>query len=109
MAKPTAGPKITLANDEINDLFKARPGDVKVYANRLKKGLQAENLIQVKMESDELFDKIKDIASSSFEFTDQINGGLKTSQKFHLPSMLGFFLRAGYQFDEKKYQNHVKR
>ncbi len=92
---------------QINDLFKARPGDVQVYANRLKKGLQAENLIQVKMESDELFDKIKDIASSSFEFTDQINGGLKTSQKFHLPSMLGFFLRAGYQFDEKKYQNHV--
>ena len=92
---------------QINDLFKARPGDVQVYANRLKKGLQAENLIQVKMENDELFDKIKDIASSSFEFTDQINGGLKTSQKFHLPSMLGFFLRAGYQFDEKKYQNHV--
>ncbi len=92
---------------QIDELFKKRFNDVQDYANKLKKGLQQENIIQVKLESEELFEKIRETSSSSFEFTDKTNGGLKTSQKFHLPSMLNFFLRAGYQFDEKKYHNHV--
>ena len=92
---------------QIDELFKKRFNDVQDYANKLKKGLQQENMIQVKLESEELFEKIKETSSSSFEFTDKLNGGLKTSQKFHLPSMLNFFLRAGYQFEEKKYHNHV--
>ena len=92
---------------QIDELFKKRFNDVQDYANKLKKGLQQENIIQVKLESEELFEKIRETSSSSFEFTDKTNGGLKTSQKFHLPSMLNFFLRAGYQFEEKKYHNHV--
>ena len=51
---------------QIDELFKKRFNDVQDYANKLKKGLQQENMIQVKLESEELFEKIKETSSSSF-------------------------------------------
>ena len=45
---------------QIDELFKKRFNDVQDYANKLKKGLQQENMIQVKLE-EEIFEIVKDL------------------------------------------------
>ena len=92
---------------QINDLYKNRYDDVLGYSNKLKEGLKQDGIVDIKLESDELYDKIIELSESAFSFLDTNNGGLKTSQKFPLPSLLDFYLRSGKQFEKRKFINFV--
>ena len=92
---------------QINDLYKNRYDDVLRYSNKLKEGLKQDGIVDVKLESDELYDKIIELSESAFSFLDTNNGGLKTSQKFPLPSLLDFYLRSGKQFEKSKFIDFV--
>ena len=43
---------------QINDLYKNRYDDVLGYSNKLKEGLKQDGIVDIKLESDELYDKI---------------------------------------------------
>lgn len=92
---------------QINDLYKNRYDDVLGYSNKLKEGLKQDGIVDIKLESDELYDKITELSESAFSFLDTNNGGLKTSQKFPLPSLLDFYLRSGKQFEKSKFLDFV--
>ena len=92
---------------QINDLYKNRYDDVLGYSNKLKEGLKQDGIVDIKLESDELYDKIIELSESAFSFLDTNNGGLKTSQKFPLPSLLDFYLRSGKQFEKSKFLDFV--
>ncbi|RZP08384.1 MAG: thioredoxin domain-containing protein [Flavobacteriales bacterium] len=92
---------------QINDLYKNRYDDVLGYSNKLKEGLKQDGIVDIKLESDELYDKIIELSESAFSFLDINNGGLKTSQKFPLPSLLDFYLRSGKQFEKSKFVDFV--
>ncbi len=92
---------------QINDLYKNRYEDVIGYSNKLKEGLKQDGIVDLRLESDELYEKIIELSESAFSFLDTNNGGLKTSQKFPLPALLDFYLRLGKQFDKKKFLDFV--
>ena len=92
---------------QINDLYKNRYDDVLGYSNKLKEGLKQDGIVDIKLESDELYNKIIELSESAFSFLDINNGGLKTSQKFPLPSLLDFYLRSGKQFEKSKFLDFV--
>tara|TARA_A100001011_G_scaffold228258_1_gene236399 strand:- start:9985 stop:12069 length:2085 start_codon:yes stop_codon:yes gene_type:complete len=92
---------------QINDLYKNRYDDVLGYSNKLKEGLKQDGIVDIKLESDKLYDKIIELSESAFTFLDTNNGGLKTSQKFPLPSLLDFYLRSGKQFEKSKFLDFV--
>ena len=93
--------------NQINDLYTNRYDDVLDYSMKLKVGLKPKKIIENKFASSELLLKIKNVTKLSFSSVDVINGGLRSLQKFHLPSMIHYFLRGGRQFDEKKYLDFV--
>ena len=93
--------------NQINDLYTTRYEDVLDYSKKLKLGLKPKKIIENKFASSELLIKIKKATKLSFSSVDIVNGGLRSFQKFHLPSMINYFLRVGKQFNEKKYSNFV--
>ena len=93
--------------NQINDLYTTRYEDVLDYSKKLKLGLKPKKIIENKFASSELLIKIKKATKLSFSSVDIVNGGLRSFQKFHLPSMINYFLRVGNQFNEKKYSNFV--
>ena len=93
--------------NQINDLYTNRYDDVLDYSMKLKAGLKPKKIIENKFASSELLLKIKNVTKLSFSSVDVIKGGLRSFQKFHLPSMIHYFLRGGRQFDEKKYLDFV--
>ena len=93
--------------NQINDLYANRYDDVLDYSMKLKAGLKPKKIIENKLASSELLLKIKNVTKLSFSSVDVIKGGLRSFQKFHLPSMIHYFLRGGRQFDEKKYLDFV--
>ena len=93
--------------NQINDLYTNRYDEVLDYSMKLKVGLKPKKIIENKFASSELLLKIKNVTKLSFSSVDVIKGGLRSLQKFHLPSMIHYFLRGGRQFDEKKYLDFV--
>ena len=93
--------------NQINDLYTNRYDEVLDYSMKLKVGLKPKKIIENKFASSELLLKIKNVTKLSFSSVDVIKGGLRSFQKFHLPSMIHYFLRGGRQFDEKKYLDFV--
>jgi len=93
--------------NQINDLYTTRYEDVLDYSKKLKLGLKPKKIIENKFASSELLIKIKKATKLSFSSVDIVNGGLRSFQKFHLPSMINYFLRVGKQFNEKKYSKFV--
>ena len=55
---------------------------------KLKEGLMQDGIVDVKLESDELYEKIIELSESALPL-DTNNGGLNIS-KFPLPSLLDF-------------------
>ena len=94
--------------NQINELYNDRYDDVLDYSNKLKAGMSPKVIVENKLESSELLLKLKKASLIAFQSADIINGGLKSSQKFHLPSMINYFLRAGNQFNENKYSEFVE-
>ena len=92
---------------QINELFTNRYDDVLDYSRKLKEGLNPKTIIKNDFKESELLTQIKDASNVAYESLDKENGGLKSSQKFHLPSMIDFFLKSGYHFKEKKYLDFV--
>ena len=93
--------------NQINELYNDRYDDVLNYSNKLKAGMSPKVIVENKLESSELLLKLKKASLVAFQSADILNGGLKASQKFHLPSMINYFLRAGNQFNENKYSEFV--
>ena len=93
--------------NQIDELYKTRYEDVLDYSTKLKVGLKPKEIIENKFESSELLLKIKNATKLSFNSLDIVNGGLRSFQKFHLPSMIDYYLRGGNQFEEKKYSDFV--
>ena len=93
--------------NQIDELYKTRYEDVLDYSSKLKVGLKPKEIIENKFESSELLLKIKNATKLSFNSLDIVNGGLRSFQKFHLPSMIDYYLRGGNQFEEKKYSDFV--
>ena len=92
---------------QINELFTNRYDDVLDYSRKLKEGLNPKTIIKNDFKESELLTQIKDASNVAYESLDKENGGLRSSQKFHLPSMIDFFLKSGYHFKEKKYLDFV--
>ena len=92
---------------QINELFTNRYDDVLDYSRKLKEGLNPKTIIKNDFKESELLTQIKDASNVAYESLDKENGGLTSSQKFHLPSMIDFFLKSGYHFKEKKYLDFV--
>ena len=92
---------------QINELFTNRYDDVLDYSRKLKEGLNPKKIIKNDFKESELLTQIKDASNVAYESLDKENGGLRSSQKFHLPSMIDFFLKSGYHFKEKKYLDFV--
>ena len=74
--------------NQIDELYKTRYEDVLDYSTKLKVGLKPKEIIENKFESSELLLKIKNATKLSFNSLDIVNGGLRSFQKFHLPSMI---------------------
>ena len=92
---------------QINELFTNRYDDVLDYSRKLKEGLNPKTIIKNDFKESELLTQIKYASNVAYESLDKENGGLRSSQKFHLPSMIDFFLKSGYHFKEKKYLDFV--
>ena len=92
---------------QINELFTNRYDDVLDYSRKLKEGLNPKTIIKNDFKESELLTQIKDASIVAYESLDKENGGLRSNQKFHLPSMIDFFLKSGYHFKEKKYLDFV--
>ena len=93
--------------NQINDLYTNRYEDVLEYSKKLKDGLNPKTIIKNEFKESELLTQIEDVGKQAYESLDKENGGLKSNQKFHLPSMMDFFLKSSYHFKEKKYLDFV--
>ena len=93
--------------NQINDLYTNRYEDVLEYSKKLKDGLNPKTIIKNEFKESELLTQIEDVGKQAYESLDKENGGLKSNQKFHLPSMMDFFLKSSYYFKEKKYLDFV--
>ena len=54
---------------QINDLYKNRYDDVLGYSNKLKEGLKQYGIVDIKLESDELYNKIIELSESCLLYT----------------------------------------
>ena len=93
---------ITVLN-QISDLYNERYDDVLEYSVKLKEGLSPKKIINHEIKESELFSQIRDASDFAYKSIDTDNGGLKSNQKFHLPSLIDFFQKGSYHFKEKKY------
>ncbi len=93
---------ITILN-QISDLYNERYDDVLEYSVRLKEGLSPKKIINYEIKESELFSQIRDASDFAYKSLDTDNGGLKSNQKFHLPSLIDFFQKGSYHFKERKY------
>ena len=93
---------ITVLN-QISDLYNERYDDVLEYSVKLKEGLSPKKIINYEIKESELFSKIRGASDFAYKSLDTDNGGLKSNQKFHLPSLIDFFQKGSYHFKERKY------
>ena len=93
---------ITVLN-QISDLYNERYDDVLEYSVRLKEGVSPKKIINYEIKESELFSQIRDASDFAYKSLDTDNGGLKSNQKFHLPSLIDFFQKGSYHFKERKY------
>ena len=93
---------ITVLN-QISDLYNERYDDVLEYSVKLKEGLSPKKIINYEIKESELFSQIRGASDFAYKSLDTDNGGLKSNQKFHLPSLIDFFQKGSYHFKEKKY------
>ena len=93
---------ITVLN-QISDLYNDRYDDVLEYSVKLKEGLSPKKIINYEIKESELFSQIRDASDFAYKSLDTENGGLKSNQKFHLPSLIDFFQKGSYHFKERKY------
>ena len=93
---------ITVLN-QISDLYNERYDDVLEYSVKLKEGLSPKKIINYEIKESELFSQIRDASDFAYKSLDTNNGGLKSNQKFHLPSLIDFFQKGSYHFKERKY------
>ena len=93
---------ITVLN-QISNLYNDRYDDVLEYSVKLKEGLSPKKIINYEIKESELFSQIRDASDFAYKSLDKENGGLKSNQKFHLPSLIDFFQKGSYHFKERKY------
>ena len=93
---------ITVLN-QISDLYNERYDDVLEYSVKLKEGLSPKKIINYEIKESELFSQIRDASDFAYKSLDTDNGGLKSNQKFHLPSLIDFFQKGSYHFKERNY------
>ena len=93
---------ITVLN-QISDLYNERYDDVLEYSVKLKEGLSPKKIINYEIKESELFSQIRDASDFAYKSLDTENGGLKSNQKFHLPSLIDFFQKGSYHFKERNY------
>ena len=93
---------ITVLN-QISNLYNDRYDDVLEYSVKLKEGLSPKKIINYEIKESELFSQIRDASDFAYKSLDTDNGGLKSNQKFHLPSLIDFFQKGSYHFKERKY------
>ena len=93
---------ITVLN-QISDLYNDRYDDVLEYSVKLKEGLSPKKIINYEIKESELFSQIRDASDFAYKSLDTENGGLKSNQKFHLPSLIDFFQKGSYHFKERNY------
>ena len=93
---------ITVLN-QISDLYNERYDDVLEYSVKLKEGLSPKKIINYEIKESELFSQIRDASDFAYKSLDTDKGGLKSNQKFHLPSLIDFFQKGSYHFKERKY------
>ena len=93
---------ITVLN-QISNLYNDRYDDVLEYSVKLKEGLSPKKIINYEIKESELFSQIRDASDFAYKSLDTENGGLKSNQKFHLPSLIDFFQKGSYHFKERNY------
>ena len=92
---------------QISELYNERYDDVLDYSVKLKEGLSPKKIIKNEIKESELFNQIREASQIAYKSLDLENGGIKSNQKFHLPSLIDFFQKSSVQFSEKKYLDFV--
>ena len=92
---------------QISELYNERYDDVLDYSVKLKEGLSPKKIIKNEIKESELFNQIREASQIAYKSLDLENGGIKSNQKFHLPSLIDFFQKSSVQFSEEKYLDFV--
>ena len=95
--------------NQVSEFYKTRKADVMEYASSVREGVKKESLIKpVERSADYNFDFQDKLANKAFNFTDKINGGIGSGQKFPLPSFINFFLRFSQTNNNQEMKSFVK-
>ena len=95
--------------NQVSEFYKTRKADVMEYASSVRDGVKKESLIKpVERSADYNFDFQNKLANKAFNFTDKINGGIGSGQKFPLPSFINFFLRFSQTNNNQEMKSFVK-
>ena len=95
--------------NQVSEFYKTRKADVMEYASSVREGVKKESLIKpIERSADYNFDFQNKLADKAFNFTDKINGGIGSGQKFPLPSFINFFLRFSQINNNQEMKSFVK-
>jgi uncharacterized protein len=94
--------------NQVSGFYRTRKPDVLEYANSVREGVKKEALIKPSPRDEIYSSELQiELAEKAFKYSDKINGGIGSGQKFALPSMLNFFLRFSNEYNNQKMKDFV--
>ena len=94
--------------NQVNGFYNTRKSDVLQYANSLKEGVKKDALVKLSPKDETYSTELQiELAEKAFKYSDKINGGIGSGQKFPLPSMLNFFLRFSNEYKNQEMKDFV--
>ena len=94
--------------NQVSGFYRTRKPDVLEYANSVREGVKKEALIKPSPRDEIYSSELQiELAEKAFKYSDKINGGIGSGQKFALPSMLNFFLRFSNEYNNQEMKDFV--
>ena len=94
--------------NQVSGFYRTRKPDVLEYANSVREGVKKEALIKPSPRDEIYSSELQiELAEKAFKYSDKINGGIGSGQKFALPSMLNFFLRFSNEYNNQLMKDFV--
>ena len=94
--------------NQVSGFYKTRKPDVLEYANSVREGVKKEALVKASPRDETYSSELQiELAEKAFKYSDKINGGIGSGQKFPLPSMLNFFMRFSNEYSNQEMKDFV--
>ena len=94
--------------NQVSGFYKTRKPDVLEYANSVREGVKKEALVKPSPRDETYSSELQiELAEKAFKYSDKINGGIGSGQKFPLPSMLNFFMRFSNEYSNQEMKDFV--